>query len=72
MQVVQASRAAQSNLMTRTEIEAWALRVIDSVKAGAPNEDSRVELKREWIEPKKAARRLAAHANAAGANRFSG
>ena len=52
--------------MTRTEIEAWALRMIDSVKGGVPNEDSHVELKREWIEPKKAARRLAAHANAAG------
>ncbi len=52
--------------MTCAEIEAWALRVIDSVKGGASNEDSRVELKREWIEPKKAARRLAAHANAAG------
>lgn len=53
--------------MTRTEIEAWALRIVDALKKGAPHEDSRVELKREWIEPNKAARRIAAHANAAGA-----
>jgi hypothetical protein len=52
--------------MTRTEIEGWALRILDALKKGAPHEDSRVELKREWIEPNKAARRIAAHANAAG------
>lgn len=47
------------------EIEAWVLRVVDQVKNGQPNEDSRVELKAEWIDPEKAARQIAGHANAA-------
>jgi hypothetical protein len=52
--------------MKSLEIEAWALRIIDAVKNNAPHEDSRAECKMSWIPPKKAARRLAAHANAAG------
>jgi hypothetical protein len=51
--------------MRPIEIEAWVLRVVDQVKRGQPNEDSRVELKSEWIEPEKAARQIAGHANAA-------
>src|SRR5947199_9982722 len=51
--------------MRKHEIESWALTVIERVRSGAANEDSRVELKREWILPDKAARRLAAHANSA-------
>jgi hypothetical protein len=51
--------------MRKHEIESWALSVIDRVRSGAANEDSRVELKREWIAPDRAARRLAAHANSA-------
>lgn len=47
------------------EFEAWILDVAELVQAGRPNEDSRVELKREWIEPRRAARRIAGHANAA-------
>ena len=47
------------------EIENWVLSVIDRVERHLPNEDSRVELKSEWIEPQKAARQIAAHANAA-------
>jgi hypothetical protein len=47
------------------EIENWALSVVQRVRAGHPNEDSRVELKRDWINAEKAARRIAAHANAA-------
>jgi hypothetical protein len=46
------------------EIEAWALRIIRQVEIGLPHEDARVELKREWIDAKKAARRIAGHANA--------
>jgi len=52
--------------MRKSEVEAWVLDVIARVKAGQPNEDARIELKREWPEPKKAARRIAGHANAAG------
>ena len=52
--------------MRSHEIEAWALRVIDRVLAGKPVEDFRVELKGDWIDGHKAARRIAGHANAAG------
>jgi hypothetical protein len=51
--------------MNKTQIEAWALSIIDRVRADQPIEDSRVELKSEWIEAVKAARRIAGHANAA-------
>ena len=51
--------------MRHAEIEAWALAVVDRVLAGQPLEDARVELKAEWLDPEKAARRLAGHANAA-------
>jgi hypothetical protein len=51
--------------MKSFQIESWALRVIDAVQANRPNEDFLVELKREWIEEKEAARRIAGHANAA-------
>jgi hypothetical protein len=51
--------------MRPNQIEAWALRVVDAVEKGAPVEDSRVELKAVWPDPKKAARRIAGHANAA-------
>lgn len=51
--------------MNSTQIESWALRIIDIVKKGQPNEDFLVELKRDWIDKDKAARRIAGHANAA-------
>lgn len=58
--------ADEDGVSMRThEIEAWALRVIDRVKAKHPFEDSRVELKSEWLPPPKVARLIAAHANAA-------
>jgi len=51
--------------MKSIDIEAWVLRVVDQVKSGQPSEDSRVELKAEWPkDANKAARRIAAHANA--------
>lgn len=50
--------------MRSHEIEAWALNIIDRVNASQPNEDQRVELKADWIEPNKAARQIAAIANA--------
>jgi hypothetical protein len=46
------------------EIENWCLLVIDKVKNQQPIEDSRVELKSDWIDEEKAARRIAGHANA--------
>ncbi len=51
--------------MRATQIEAWTLRVFDQVKQGKSPEDARVELKASWPEAAKAARRMAAHANAA-------
>lgn len=53
--------------MTHSEIERWALRVVEQVKHGQPNEDARVELKAAWPnDTYKAARQIAAHANPAG------
>jgi hypothetical protein len=49
--------------MQKREIHAWAAGVCDRVKSGVTNEDSRVEMKADWPEPKKAARRIGAHAN---------
>ena len=51
--------------MNKNEIENWALRVINQVHDHQPNEDFRVELKTEWIDPLKAARLIAGQANAA-------
>jgi hypothetical protein len=50
--------------MTPSQLEHWVLRIFDQVRAGQVLEDSRVELKRSWISPSAAARRIAAHANA--------
>lgn len=49
--------------MRTYEIEDWALRAIKRVEEGQPNEDARVELKAQWIDAQKAARRIAGHAN---------
>lgn len=51
--------------MRPSQIENWALQIIERVDRKQPIEDSRVELKSEWIEHQKGARRLAGHANAA-------
>lgn len=51
--------------MRSVEIENWALTVIEQVKRHQPIEDSRVEIKADWIDVAKAARRIAGHANAA-------
>ena len=51
--------------MKSQEIELWARDVVNSVLNGRPVEDSRVELKAQWIEASKAAERLGGHANAA-------
>lgn len=50
--------------MQNHEIEALARDALQRANSKAPTEDSRVELKSEFIDPAKAARRLAAHANA--------
>jgi hypothetical protein len=52
-------------VMRQAEIEFWALGIIATVTSGGRVEDSRVELKAEWPDPVKTARRLAGHANAA-------
>lgn len=51
--------------MKPQEVELWAREIIAAVVSNQPIEDSRVELKATWIEPDKAAHRLAAQANAA-------
>src|SRR5437667_2888779 len=52
--------------MTSQEIEAWTRQVVDAALSGQRIEDSQIEVKSEWLEPQKAARQLAGHANAAG------
>jgi len=48
------------------EIENWALAIIERVESRQPIEDSRIELKASWPDdPKKTARQIAGHANAA-------
>lgn len=54
--------------MKTERLEAWVLQIVDQVEGGDHIEDSRVELKADWPEPTKAARRIAGHANAAGAD----
>jgi hypothetical protein len=49
----------------KVEIEAWALRIVDQVARSEVPEDASVELKADWPEAAKAARRIAGHANAA-------
>jgi hypothetical protein len=56
--------------MRPIEIEAWALRVIERIAAGGQAEDARIDLKREWTDPSKAARQIAGHANAARGDRI--
>jgi hypothetical protein len=52
------------------QLEKWVLSLVDQVQAGHRVEDSQVELKAAWPEPKSAARRIAGHANAAGSDRI--
>lgn len=51
--------------MTHQEVEVWTREVVDAVLVNQRIEDSRIELKSSWPEPRKAAERLAGHANAA-------
>ncbi|MCC6349680.1 MAG: hypothetical protein IT347_08840 [Candidatus Eisenbacteria bacterium] len=55
---------------SKAQIEAWALAVIDDSRAGRRVEDDRVELKESFVEPAKAARRIAGLANAARTEPF--
>ena len=51
--------------MRVSELEAWVLTVLRATAEGRRSEDVRVELKSDWPQPTKAARRLAGHLNAA-------
>ncbi|GBF44625.1 hypothetical protein LPTSP2_39280 [Leptospira ellinghausenii] len=52
-------------LTENAKLESFVLDIIDRIRKGQQIEDSRVELKSNLIEPYKAARRIAGHANAA-------
>jgi hypothetical protein len=52
--------------MTKAQIESWVWDVVIRLRSRQPIEDTRVELKREWTDPAKAARHIAGLANAAG------
>jgi hypothetical protein len=51
--------------LTHQEVEFWTREIVEAVLANQRIEDSKIELKSSWPEPRKAADRLAAHANAA-------
>jgi hypothetical protein len=51
--------------MTASEVEIWALRVLDRLKKSGAREDDLIEFKREAPDPQRFARILAGHANAA-------
>src|SRR5215471_10746558 len=51
-------------------LEGWAYRVVEGVAKKAVTEDDLVEFKSVWIEAHKAARRIAAQANAARGEDF--
>lgn len=64
--VTLALNGSQELEVRRIQIESWASTVIAAVEAGQNSEDSRVELKAELPkDPRKAARLIAGHANAA-------
>jgi hypothetical protein len=50
--------------MRNIELEGWVVQIAERVKANQPIEDSRVELKAQWPDHYKAARRVAGHLNA--------
>lgn len=52
-------------MMTPAELEVRVRDIVEQVQAQRLPEDDFVELKADWIEPARAARRLAAHANTA-------
>ncbi|RSM87466.1 hypothetical protein DMH04_10590 [Kibdelosporangium aridum] len=56
--------------MRAVEIENWALSVLDRVQQGLPIEDSRVELKANWIKANHAARRIAGHCSASAGDKI--
>lgn len=54
--------------MRPRDIEIWAVQVLEQIDRHAPHETSLVELKADWTDPEKSARRIAGHANAARGN----
>lgn len=54
----------KGTIMRPVEIETWARRICERVANKQPVEDGRVELKADWPDASKAARRIAGHANA--------
>lgn len=51
--------------MQTAQIEAWVYGMVELIESGQRVEDTRVELKAEWPDPKRAARGIAGHLNAA-------
>ncbi len=54
--------------MRNDQLEYWVLQIADRALAGQPIEDDRVELKTNWPDVHKAARRLGAHCNSCGSD----
>ena len=54
--------------MRPRDIEIWAVQVLEQIDRNAPYETALVELKADWTDPEKTARRIAGHANASRGN----
>lgn len=54
--------------MRPRDVEIWALNILEQIESSGSFEDALVELKADWPEPAKMARRLAGHANSARGN----
>lgn len=55
-------------VMKPRDVEIWALNVLAQIDANTPYETALVELKADWPDVQKTARRIAGHANAARGN----
>lgn len=57
--------------MKASQVELLAIAAVDAIRSGRRVEDDRIELKRQWPEPKAKARQLAAAANGANGQHLS-
>ena len=51
-------------MLRNTRIENWIYEIVENIEDGKSIEDTRVELKSDWINAYKAARQIAGQANA--------
>jgi hypothetical protein len=62
---VRSWRTRDNGDMRPRDVEIWALAVLQRIARGGVYESALVELKADWPNPQRTARRIAGHANAA-------